>query len=111
MATEPARSGRLWASMVSVLEAHPSMMRRSSPVACVSKYPSGSVMRWSDVVLRMLVAQRKADRCVHMSAQKYTRMPSTANATATQAYWAMLAAWLQLGATATKSRATSQMQM
>ena len=37
MATEPATSGSMWASNVSVEAAQPSTMRRSSPVACVSK--------------------------------------------------------------------------
>ena len=61
--------------------------------------------------LRMFAAVRKAARCVHISAAKYTRIPATANANAIQPYRTAPAACVHSGATAIRSRATSQMQM
>ena len=66
-------------------------------------------MRWSVVLLRMFDAQRNAARCVHMSAAKYSRMDSTEKPSAHQPYVAMPLAAPQFGATAMRSRATSQM--
>ena len=109
MTTDPAQSGSMCASSVSVCAAQPSMMRRSSPVACVSKNPSGRRIRCSVVALRMFVAVRNAARCVHISAQKYTMMDAAAKATAAQPYVAMLVAFCQFGATSMRSRATNQM--
>ena len=99
----------MWASRVSVEEAQPSMTRRSSPEGCTEKYPSGRRMRCSVVALRMLDAQRKAARCVHMRARKYVTMLASAKPTAHQPYDVMPAAACQSGATAMRSRATSQM--
>ena len=45
-----------------------------------------------------------------MSPAKYSKMPPTANAKASQPYRVMPCAWVQSGATAIRSRATSQIQ-
>ncbi len=66
-------------------------------------------MRCSVQRLRMFDAQRNAAKCVHMSAAKYSAMPTTANPSAAQPYSARFSASLQFGATAMRSRATSQM--
>ena len=67
-------------------------------------------MRWSVVALRMLDAQRNAARCVHMRPAKYSRMLPAERPNAHQPYEATPAAALQSGATAIRSRATSQTQ-
>ena len=109
IATAPETSGSMWASRVSVEEAQPSMTRRSSPEGCAEKYPSGRRMRCSVVALRMLDAQRKAARCVHMRARKYVAMLASAKPTAHHPYAVMPVATCQSGATAMRSRTTSQM--
>ena len=62
-------------------------------------------------VQEAVAAVRKAARWVHMSPAKYSKMPPTANAKASQPYRVMPCAWVQSGATAIRSRATSQIQM
>ena len=109
IATEPAVSGSLWASIPSVSAAQPSTTRRSAPLACVSKYPRLVCIRCSAALLRMFAAQRNAARCVHMSPAKYSRIDATESPSAHHPYTAILVAVLQLGATAIRSRATSQM--
>ena len=59
----------------------------------------------------MLDAVRKAARWVHISAAKYTTIPAKEKPKAIQPYLAMSAACVQFGATAIKSRTTSQMQI
>ena len=81
-----------------------------SPEALLSNQPSGVCIRCAMPCLRMLDAVRNAARCVHISAQKYTTMPLTANANAIQPYREISAACVQFGATATRSRTTSQTQ-
>ena len=61
------------------------------------------------MALRMLEAQRKAARCVHMSARKYVTMLASAKPRAHQPYAVMPVAACQSGAAAMRSRATSQM--
>ena len=106
----PTMSARLWASSVSVSAAAASSRPRMRPEALVSKKPKGACIMWATPRLRMLDAVRKAARWVHMSPAKYSKMPPTANAKASQPYWVMLCARVQSGATAIRSRATSQMQ-
>ena len=84
MATVPTISARLWASKVSVSEAAPSSRLRSRPEALESKKPSGAFIRCAMPALRILEAVRKAARCVHISAAKYTRIPAKEKAKAIQ---------------------------
>lgn len=80
----PTMSARLWASRVSVSAAAPSSRFRRSPEALESKNPSGAFIRCAIPCLRMLDAVRKAARCVHISAAKYTAIPPNAKANAIQ---------------------------
>ena len=107
----PTMSARLWASKVSVSAAAASSRPRMRPEALESKKPRGAFITWATPCLRMLAAVRKAARWVHINPAKYKTMPATAKANASQPYCAMSCARVQSGATAIRSRATSQIQM